>query len=331
MELPIDAHDIEYAEGYLAAGDMATALPLLKRLCEMAGEWADRTCADTTSHQWFAFDDAFERLVYRRVEDDPRELEQVDVPLGRLYSDLAFAYIRQQDYEHAREALMQAVRWNPMNCNYRLDLAELFRALGDKREWAALSFSVIERASDGKSAGRAYANLGQMFLDEGNPTAAAGCARLAQRLAPTEPRVVRLLDRLVKEAPDAANESDDHVMGELGLQGVPTQPNAEVAICLLMCATDAAAAGDASAATNFTVRARDLVGESAAKALIKLIRESDAEMEGDGAADAGDDAVDGAAAGDVDRAATSGAAACPDDAPATGDAAPAPEPSGEGE
>ena len=56
---------------------------------------------------------------------------------------MAFAYIRQQDYVSARNALMQAVRWDPMNCNYRLDLAELFRALEDKQEWASLSFSVL--------------------------------------------------------------------------------------------------------------------------------------------------------------------------------------------
>ena len=80
----------------------------------------------------------------------------------------------------ARNALMQAVRWDPMNCNYRLDLAELFRALEDKQEWASLSFSVLERASDGKCAARAYTNLGQYFLEPEteNISAAVGCARL---------------------------------------------------------------------------------------------------------------------------------------------------------
>ena len=42
-----------------------------------------------------------------------------------------------------------------MNCKYRLDLAEIFRALGDIQEWAALSNSVLERASDGRVAARA--------------------------------------------------------------------------------------------------------------------------------------------------------------------------------
>ena len=245
MDLPISLQDITYAENYLAQGDLATATPLLERLVELAEEYIDAECKTEEKRQYFSFDSKFERLAYRRVEKDPRELVQVEVPFDRLYSDMAFAYIRQQDYVSARNALMQAVRWDPMNCNYRLDLAELFRALEDKQEWASLSFSVLERASDGKCAARAYANLGQYFLEPEteNVSAAVGCARLALRLAPNDAHTTRLLNKIHTTYPDAADESDDHVMGELALQGVPTSPSAEIAICLIMCATDADFAG----------------------------------------------------------------------------------------
>ena len=280
MDLPISLQDITYAENYLAQGDLATATPLLERLVELAEEYIDAECKTEEKRQYFSFDSKFERLAYRRVEKDPRELVQVEVPFDRLYSDMAFAYIRQQDYVSARNALMQAVRWDPMNCNYRLDLAELFRALEDKQEWASLSFSVLERASDGKCAARAYANLGQYFLEPEteNVSAAVGCARLALRLAPNDAHTTRLLNKIHTTYPDAADESDDHVMGELALQGVPTSPSAEIAICLIMCATDAASDGDKQEATRLTVRARDLVGEEACAAIIKLVRESDAEL-----------------------------------------------------
>ena len=124
MDLPISLQDITYAENYLAQGDLATATPLLERLVELAEEYIDAECKTEEKRQYFSFDSKFERLAYRRVEKDPRELVQVEVPFDRLYSDMAFAYIRQQDYVSARNALMQAVRWDPMNCNYRLDLAK---------------------------------------------------------------------------------------------------------------------------------------------------------------------------------------------------------------
>lgn len=164
-----------------------------------------------------------------------------------------------------------------MNCKYRLDLAEIFRALGDIQEWAALSNSVLERASDGRVAARAYSNLGQLFIDQDNAVAASGCARLAVRLAPADARTVALMDRLAKEHPEVAKDSDDHVLGELSIQGIPTSPSADVAICLLICASDAAAAGDRARAAEYTARANGLIGKEACSALIKMIREADNE------------------------------------------------------
>ena len=164
-----------------------------------------------------------------------------------------------------------------MNCKYRLDLAEIFRALGDIQEWAALSNSVLERASDGRVAARAYSNLGQLFIDQDNAVAASGCARLAVRLAPADARTVALMDRLAKEHPEVAKDSDDHVLGELSIQGIPTSPSADVAICLLICASDAAAAGDRAQAAEYTARANGLIGKEACSALIKMIREADNE------------------------------------------------------
>lgn len=277
METPISEQDIEYAETYLAAGDISTASQMLERYLELAEEYIAEECQATDEVQYFSFQDSFERLCYARVEHDPRRIVAMPAPFDRLYSDVAYVCIQQQDYERARDALVQAVRWNPMNCKYRLDLAEIFRALGDIQEWAALSNSVLERASDGRVAARAYSNLGQLFIDQDNAVAASGCARLAVRLAPADARTVALMDRLAKEHPEVAKDSDDHVLGELSIQGIPTSPSADVAICLLICASDAAAAGDRAQAAEYTARANGLIGKEACSALIKMIREADNE------------------------------------------------------
>lgn len=277
METPISEQDIEYAETYLAAGDISTASQMLERYLELVEDYIAEMCQATDEVQYFSFQDSFERLCYARVEHDPRRIVAVPAPFDRLYSDVAYVCIQQQDYERARDALVQAVRWNPMNCKYRLDLAEIFRALGDIQEWAALSNSVLERASDGRVAARAYSNLGQLFIDQDNAVAASGCARLAVRLAPADARTVALMDRLAKEHPEVAKDSDDHVLGELSIQGIPTSPSADVAICLLICASDAAAAGDRAQAAEYTARANGLIGKEACSALIKMIRETDNE------------------------------------------------------
>jgi len=130
-------------------------------------------------------------------------------------------------------------------------------------------------------------HLGQMFLDEQSARPAAACSRLASRLAPGEARVEKLASRLAEEAPEAAAAPEEEVLFELEATGVPAQMSAEMAICLLMCASDAARTGDTHRAAAFTVRARGLVGDEAARALIQLINESDAELAQEKAAGAG--------------------------------------------
>lgn len=102
---------------------------------------------------------------------------------------------------------------------------------------------------------------------------------------------------------------DDEARDLLAQEGLPDGANAEIAICLLMCATDAAQAGQQDVATNLTVRARDLVGEEASMALLRLIRQSDADLAADqGAAPAqgapgekdAPDGADGTVGGDAD-------------------------------
>ena len=315
MDLPFTIEDIMYAENFLAQGDIANAQPMLLDMRDDAEAYIAEECPTEEDKQYFCFADTFERLAYRRVEQDPRELVQVELPFDRVYSDLAFTYIVQQEYALARDALMQAVRWDPMNCNYRLDLAELFRALGDTQEWASLSVSVIERSADAHATARAYANLGQFFLDEDNLAAAVGCARFAMVKGGGEQRVVHFMNRLSREHPDWNDISEDQGNAELMLQGVPTGPSAEIAICLLMCASDAGAAGDRDAATNYIVRARDLIGEAASKALIKLIHESDAELAEEKAAQALKDMTEGGAEDGAEGPAADGAESTGDGAP----------------
>lgn len=278
MDMPIAAHDIDYAEDLLAEGELDTARMLLEELAAEAGEYADTACIATEARQWFSFANPFERLAYRRVEQDPRELTQVDAPLDRLYAALAYVYVQKRDYELARDAFKQAVRWNPMNCAHRLNLAEVYRALGDTREWAALSASVLERATTPQALARAFANLGHFFLSCDKLPAAEGCRRAAIRACADDAAATALASHLDREHPELAELSDADANAAVEGEGLATGANAEIAVCLLMCATDAADEGDRNEATRLTLLARDLVGAPACEALLRLIRESDAEL-----------------------------------------------------
>lgn len=266
------------AEGLMLQEQDEEARNLLLRLAEDAEEYIDRNCVTSEHVQWFSFPTIFERLCYRRVEKDPRELRDVGEPLDRLYADLALADVRAGEYDHAIESLKQAVRWNPMECGYRLDLADLFLISGNADECLGLAYSVFDRASDARHLARAFLVFANWFQQTGNEPACAAALRAARRLDVRDGSLEAALDQARDTRHDPDSLSDEEARDILHAEGLPEGANAEVAICLLMCATDAAASGDRYLATNLTVRARDLVGEPAAMALLQLIREGDKEL-----------------------------------------------------
>lgn len=272
--------ELERAEGLMLQGQPERAAELLARLAEDAEEYVDKNCPTTDEVQWFSFPTLFERLAYRRVEKDPRELRDVGEPLDRLYGDLALANVHAGDYDAAMSALKSAIRWNPMDCGSRLNLADLYRVAGDMQEYLALTYSVFERASDARHLARAFVNFSGWFQASEKPRTAAAALRAARALDVRDSSVDAALEQAAGTERDPDLVSDDEVEALLAEEGLPDGANADIAVCLLMCASDAAAAGARDVAANLTLRARDLVGEAAAKALLELIRESDA-AEGD--------------------------------------------------
>ena len=263
------------AEGLLMQGQPELAVELLSRLAEDAEEYVDRNCPTTDELQWFSFPTIFERLAYRRVEQDPRELRDVGEPLDRLYADLALANIHCGDYDAASMALRQAIRWNPMGCEHRLNLADLCRIAGDMREYLGLTFTVFERASEATHLVRAFLNFSEYFVASENPRAAAACLHVAQRIDASDPSLAAALEHAAGTDADPSGMTDEQATELLSAEGLPDGANAEIAVCLLMCAADAASMGERNVATNLTLRARDLVGEEAAMALLKLIQSSE--------------------------------------------------------
>lgn len=266
---------LQSIESYLACGQTAEARPLLEALLAQVELYIDEVCVTSDTRQYFSFSSQFEKLAYQRVEKDPRELVVVEAPFDRVYADYAFCLLALNDPEAAAEALKKAVRWNPMDCAHRLNLADLFRTNGDIDEWLGLSFSVFERASDARHLVRAYLNFAQFFSQTDRPKQQAACLRCARRLEMPSAALEDAIAAVAGGDADPDSITDEQARDLLAQEGLPEGANAEIAVCMLMCASDAAKTGHRDLATDLTVRARDLVGGPAATALIELIHNTD--------------------------------------------------------
>lgn len=261
------------AERMLYEGETEHALEFLLVLAKDAEEYINQNYVTTSTKQYFSFDDVVELLAYKKVEDDPREIEVVSDPYDRLYADLALAYMGVNDVESAKNALKQACRWNSMECEHRLRLADLFLYTGNIDEYLGLTFSCFDRALDAPYLIRAYVNFAHYYQKTERPALAAACLKLASRFEVPEPTLQQALVLAQGTDCDPDVLTVDEAQDLLAPEGIPEGANAEIAICLLMCALDAGAA-DKQKATAYSLKARNLVGAKACQALIELMQES---------------------------------------------------------
>lgn len=269
--------DIQRAEGLMMQGEFELAQELLARRAQDAEAYVDANCPTTNEQQFFSFPTPFDYLAYVRVEKDPRTLYDVGEPLGRLYADLGRADVQTEDYDGAREALKQAVRWNPMDCASRLNLAELYEEAGNEQEYLALTYSVFERASRPEHLVRAFLVFSNWFQKQGKETASKAALKAACNFGVHDSSLSAALEEVEGTSRDPSTLNDQEATDALAEEGLPYGANAEIAICLLQCALDEAAEGDKNEAAQFTLRARDLIGEPATMALLKTLREIDEE------------------------------------------------------
>lgn len=270
---------LERAEAYLADEKYEQIAPAFEGMVADMETYIDENCVTTPEVQWFSFETPFELLSYQRVEQDPRHIKLAERPFDRAYADLAFCYINAQDFERAADNLKKAVRWNPMNCAHRLNLAGVLTRLGDLGESLRLSFSVFARASRSAHLVRAYDNFAQYFINCEQYETAAACVKCALKLNEHDKRATEFAKQLADEhQADPAAQADELTESLLDAQGIPEGANVEVVLSALLLADIAGARGDMQTCGDMAQVAVDLVGRGRAEALSKMVSEAASEQ-----------------------------------------------------
>lgn len=303
---------LERGEAYLADEKYEEVLPYLEGMAADAQTFIDETYAPDDKVQWFSFSSQFELLTYKRVESDPREIRPAVRPFDRMFADLGFCQMQLGRFEDARESLKQAVRWNPMDCAHRLDLAWVMGRLGEYEEHLRMAYSVFDRASKSSQLARAYTIFCSYFKSGEQYETAAACAKCGLELAPDDPQLNNMATDLALSHQSNPREMTDALAESLlDAQGIPAGANVEVVLSALMLADIAGASGDMQTCADMAQVAVDLVGQERANALAQLVAdtardefpEDASHDEGDARVGAGEEAAPGEQGAPVDEVA----------------------------
>ncbi len=265
---------LKLAESFIQDNKINEIVPVFEGIVKDIKEAQESEFKSTDEVQYFCFENLLEKLIYKKVEDDPRELIDVDLPFDRVYSDLAFCYIQLQNYDGAREALAQAVRWNPINCAYRLNLAELYRVSEKAEEWLGLSYSVFDRAYHPEHIVQAYMNFIPYMINLKKVSTAAALTKAALELLPDEPSVNEAADALKDAGSDPRTMDSNLAEQLLEEMQIPEGANATVIITALICSEQAKEQGKQELVDYFEEIAGRLASQETVETLRALVQDT---------------------------------------------------------
>lgn len=265
---------LKQAESFIENNKIQEILPVFEGMASDIDKAEQNQYQSSDTQQFFCFETTLEKLIYKKVENDTRELIDISEPFDKVYSDLAFCYIQLQNYEKAREALAKAIRWNPMNCSYRLNLAELYRVAEMPEEWLGLSYSVFDRAYKPEHLVKAYMNFVPYMINLQKISTAAALIQAAHELLPDDLSVKKAAEALIDAGSNPYTLDSDVAHQLLEEMQIPEGANATVIITALICSEQAQEQDNLELVDYFERIANRLASEKTVETLRALVEDS---------------------------------------------------------
>ncbi len=137
----------------------AEAEPLLKALSDKIAE-----CYEGEK-KWFSFRNPFEYHMYREFYPNDTQFDRAPFDFSGYLTLYGFVLIEQQNVPEAEAVLKRAIKFNPMACEPRFELAELYKLAHDRRHLLTLMQETMRYCTTADRIGRVLANMGYYCYD----------------------------------------------------------------------------------------------------------------------------------------------------------------------
>lgn len=116
--------------------------------------------------QYHTFAGPIEQIIFLNDCDKMREYAAAPEPFATLYLTYGNLLMGMEDFEGAKSALENAIRWNPVNPNLKLEYADIFRAENDMESFFETSLDALTTAYTKEYLGHIYRNIGYYFIEK---------------------------------------------------------------------------------------------------------------------------------------------------------------------
>ncbi len=175
--------------------------------------------------KWFSFNHILETYYYVSFMKDASPLQYTEYNISAFYRLYGFSLMKLERYEKAKDAYIQAVKWNPVDLDSYVQMAELYKQMKDLEGVKSVTMNFYNYCCTRETMARFYRNMGYYYLEKDEFETAAALYQYSNIFCYTDSadRELRFIGRAQdKEIP----QYDIPVMQKiLGENGIPLGPN----------------------------------------------------------------------------------------------------------
>jgi len=156
-------------------GNPAKALELIEPLSRKYDDLIESGwCKDDSESVYFNFDSPLEELLWRiHHEGDERTVRRATEPFARTFMMHGSVLFELGRHREAIDQLEKAIRWNPSNNEYRFELGENYKKLGETDAYARILDELFPYIANPQMMARFHRSKGFMYIDLGRYELAA--------------------------------------------------------------------------------------------------------------------------------------------------------------
>ena len=122
--------------------------------------------ADDTESRYFDFQSPRDEFVWRAHNEEPRTLRPSPEPFSRVFFTYGSCLLEAKRYDEAIEACKKAIRWNPVNINYRYELGENYKKLNDMETYGEILRELYPYIATAADLARYHRSMGYLGIEQ---------------------------------------------------------------------------------------------------------------------------------------------------------------------
>ncbi len=143
------------------------ALNILKPLTEQFEQ--GQTLENTETDEFYSFSDNIEfftKLIENAHAENTANVNPLNPAYSRMYHLLGYVHEELGDIEHAQDALVKSLRWNPVSSGTYLELAEIYKKNAHWDRFLPLAMNALKYAKTPATLARALRGLGYCYCEQ---------------------------------------------------------------------------------------------------------------------------------------------------------------------